>query len=400
MTLPAWMVQNQREKAGNDLQSNNYEHANYPDIPPSNSNGSGYPPPPVQNGASYPPLPNAYESGGIPPPYGYAPPPAYEYPPPIPPPTTNTPSAHNSTRDRDSNDHSRRRGRDYDDHDDSRKRRRDYDEPTPSSSYPPHQTKITEDSSKKPYASSRVGGSDRSTLRARRLYVGSTDGFTEKELQNFFNRVIQEAGGPDNAALAVTVNERNFAFVEFSEVEIMHAVLALGALPYRGKVLKFQKPKDYELKRPLGPLPHLDLSRVQDLEQLPAHIIAQSKAASERNFRPRDRRHPSPSRGSGGSHRDQQPPQQAPPQIPPPMLFPPIPHPYFQPNASAPSQVTSSQPYADQIPPPYLPPPNPSVSGIPPPFGIPPPYSTPTYPPGSAGPPGTGAYPPPPGTGA
>lgn len=118
------------------------------------------------------------------------------------------------------------------------------------------------------------------------MFVSGTQGFREDELRLFFNQTVadmmhQEDRTFAGAVVSITVNDaKNFTFVEFAEAEMMHAVLDLQSLPFRGKSLRFQKPKDYELTRPLRPLLGIPRHHSQPRHQplLPAPPMSSSSS--------------------------------------------------------------------------------------------------------------------------
>jgi RNA recognition motif-containing protein len=99
----------------------------------------------------------------------------------------------------------------------------------------------------------------------RRVYVGGTESATGPELKDFFNKLINErlgTPGKDNVTGAFVKEEKNFTFMEFSTPELATAFCNLGTMPFKGRNLKFQRPKDYDAARaprPLGPVPDLDV---------------------------------------------------------------------------------------------------------------------------------------------
>lgn len=108
------------------------------------------------------------------------------------------------------------------------------------------------------------------TRHARRLYVGGIPaGTTEAEVTQFFNNLITRALGPSGAASGPPVmqtyinNDKFFAFVELTTIELTTACCVLDGINYKGATLRIRRPNDFRpeaVPANLPPPPNLDLS--------------------------------------------------------------------------------------------------------------------------------------------
>jgi splicing factor U2AF 65 kDa subunit len=102
------------------------------------------------------------------------------------------------------------------------------------------------------------GAPSQQTRHARRLYVGGLGDALEREVEEYFSRIIKAsvtdptsaASRLPNPVLSVYLNpERKFAFVEFCSIELANALVELGdqGLQFRGNLmLKLRRPDDYK----------------------------------------------------------------------------------------------------------------------------------------------------------
>lgn len=106
---------------------------------------------------------------------------------------------------------------------------------------------------------SGAGLPSQQTRHARRLYVGGLGDALEKEVEEFFSRIVKQSVGQDpnsaasrlpNTVLSVYLNpERKFSFVEFCSIELANALVEAGeqGLLFRGSMqLKIRRPDDYK----------------------------------------------------------------------------------------------------------------------------------------------------------
>ncbi|KAH9255819.1 hypothetical protein BASA81_006220 [Batrachochytrium salamandrivorans] len=216
MTKPAWLVQREREEAQAGGGGSG-EQAMFGLLPPP---FAGAAPPPSFGTGGPPVLPSPFAMGP-PPPGGVLPPPFA-----LPNPYQSAPRQR-SPPSRSSSGGNR-----------APPPKRSYDDRGP----PPPSNLSTSD------------------VRSRKMFVSGTQGLKEDELLRFFNQKIAELTNHQvsRAVVHITANDsKNIAFVEFAQTEMMHAVLELQSLQFGNKSLRFQKPKDFELNRPLGPIPRL-----------------------------------------------------------------------------------------------------------------------------------------------
>lgn len=224
MTKPAWLVQKEREEA---LAGGLGEPA-MPGLPPL------APPFAMAGGGLPPPLPPPFAAGGFSLPSPFATGPALPSPFALPNPYQPAPRPSHRSPPRSSSAVNR-------------------GAPPPSQPLPPKRSY----DDRGPPPPSNLSAAD---VRSRKMFVSGTQGLKEDELLRFFNQKISELTNHqvDRAVVHVTANDaKNIAFIEFAQTEMMHAVLELQSLPFGNKLLRFQKPKDFELNRPLGPIPRL-----------------------------------------------------------------------------------------------------------------------------------------------
>jgi splicing factor U2AF subunit len=117
--------------------------------------------------------------------------------------------------------------------------------------------------------------------QARRLYIGNIPrDSTDLEIAEFFNNAMFSGGISLNnnptPIIAVQMNhEKNFAFIEFNNVEDANAGMSLDGITLRGHSLKVRRPKDYrppaeDEKAPTTPppggsaLPHIVSTNVAE----------------------------------------------------------------------------------------------------------------------------------------
>ena len=110
------------------------------------------------------------------------------------------------------------------------------------------------------------------TRHARRLYIGHLpEELSETQIHDFFKESIQKSivePMTDDPILSVYINqERRFAFVEFTSVDICTACLLLDGIDVcgQGKV-KVKRPNDYNPS--LAPAPMVDPNTILDLSKL------------------------------------------------------------------------------------------------------------------------------------
>lgn len=107
------------------------------------------------------------------------------------------------------------------------------------------------------------------SLHARRVYVGGVGECNEKDVEKFFNSMIQKAANktiPIKPVVSVFLNrEKHYAFVEFNSIDITTQIMGMNGIMFQGNPLKIRRPNDFNqsMLPPEDPnAPRLDLRKI------------------------------------------------------------------------------------------------------------------------------------------
>jgi hypothetical protein len=115
-------------------------------------------------------------------------------------------------------------------------------------------------------------GANPATKQARRLYVGNLPHTTAEEVNSFFNAVLSRVYRPGDHLLPFYLNqEKHFGFLEFYDIYLAAACMALDGLTFKGQQIRIRRPNDFTPSM-IPPLP-------------PVSYCYRCRSSSDRNAR-------------------------------------------------------------------------------------------------------------------